>query len=212
MLAHADIHSRDEVLSIYHELNRYASYLIYLTILVFILGMLTYGQSFSFREHAISHFGRIKTQDGSSNTLSMFIFGTGMLMSSLVCFRLSRLVEDNTSNILFMIAATGYIILIAPCDKLNTVHAIGGAMVIGSLWLLTVILIHELLKYSKKKRIYFFHLVLQGTILPYAFLYATGSDLCPLVQKFAIAGLIVSLKLVINEYAKEYEGLAGPRN
>ncbi|HDZ40118.1 MAG TPA: hypothetical protein ENH59_00330 [Bacteroidetes bacterium] len=205
MLAHTDIHSRDEVLSIYQQLNRYANYLIYVTLLVFILGMLTYGQDFSFREHALSHFGRIRTQDGSPNTLSTLIFGTGMLLSSLICFKLSNLAEDNTSHSLLRLAAIGYILLIAPCDILNKIHSMGGALVIGSLWLLTVVLLHDLLRHFSRTKIYLYHLILQGTVLPYAFLYAFGSPLCPLVQKFAIAGLIISLKLAIGENAKECE-------
>ena len=93
MLAHTDIHTYEETLCIYHKLNRYASYLIYVTLLVFVLGILTYGQAFSFREHAISHFGRIHTQDGSSNTLSLLIYSTGMLLSSLICLRMSNITE-----------------------------------------------------------------------------------------------------------------------
>ncbi|MFO7852380.1 MAG: hypothetical protein ACQERS_13630 [Bacteroidota bacterium] len=202
MLAHTETHTHEEVLSIYHKLTRYSNYLIYVTIVVFILGMLTYGQPFSFKEHAISHFGRIRTQDGSPNTLSLFIYGIGMIMSSLICFRLSNLSEDNTSHNLFRLAAIGYILLIVPCDILHKIHSIGGALVIGSLWLLTVILLHDLFRYSNRVRIYLFHLILQGTVLPYAFLYAFGSPLCPLVQKFAVAGLIISLRLVIGEHEK----------
>ncbi len=207
MLARTELHTREEVLSIYHKLNRFSSYLIYVTLVVFILGVLTYGQPFSFKEHAISHFGRIRTQDGSPNTLSLLIYGTGMLISTLICFKLSRLTEHNTSNILLRIAATGYILLIVPCDILNIIHSVGGAMVIGSLWLLIVIQIHELIKQSNKIKAYLYHLLLQGTVLPYAFLYAIGSPLCPLVQKFAILGLMISLKLVIIEHAKECERL-----
>ncbi|MDT8400301.1 MAG: hypothetical protein RQ743_01285 [Bacteroidales bacterium] len=202
MLARTDIYSRDEVLEIHQQLNRYAKYLIYVTLLVFILGMLTYGQDFSFREHAFSHFGRIRTQDGSSNILSMLIYGAGMILSSLICFKLSNLAEDNTSHFLFRLAAIGYILLIAPCDILNKIHSIGGGLVIGSLWLLTVILLHELIGHSNRTRIYIYHLILQATVLPYAFLYAFGSPLCPLVQKFAVAGLVTSLKLAITENAK----------
>ena len=205
MLARTDIHSREEVLSIYQQLNRYTKYLIYITILVFILGIITYGQPFSFIDHAISHFGRIRTQDGSPNTLSMLIYGTGMLLSALVCYKLSRLAESNSSSKLLSLAAVGYILLIIPCDTLNTLHSIGGALVIGSLWLFTVILIHHLLKHSKKNSLYIYHLILQGTVLPYAFLYATGSPLRHLVQKFAVLGLIISLKLVFHEYGKTYE-------
>ncbi|MBN1386999.1 MAG: hypothetical protein JW965_01045 [Bacteroidales bacterium] len=202
MLARTELHTREEVLGIYHKLNRYSSYLIYLTILVFILGMLTYGQPFSFKEHAISHFGRIRTQDGSPNTLSLLVYGTGMILSALICFKLSNLTEHNTSHFLLRIAAGGYILLIVPCDVLNTIHSIGGALVIGSLWLLTVIQIHELIKHTNKIRPYLYHLLLQGTVLPYAFLYAVGSPIRHMVQKFAILGLMISLKLVILDHAK----------
>jgi hypothetical protein len=203
MFAGTELHTREEVLSIYHKLNRFTNYLIYVTFLIFILGMLTYGQPFSFKEHAISHFGRIRTQDGSPNILSLLIYGTGMMLSALVCLKLSNLTEHNTSHLLLRIAAAGYILLILPCDALNTMHSIGGALVIGSLWFLTVIQIHELIKHTSKIRAYLYHLLLQGTVLPYAYLYATGSSLRHMVQKFAILGLMISLKLVIMEHAKE---------
>jgi len=205
MLARTELHTHEEVLSIYHKLNRLSSYLIYVTLLVIILGMLTYGQTFSFKEHAFSHFGRIRTQDGSSNTLSLLFYGTGMIISAIICFKLSNLTEHNTSNLLLRVAAAGYILLIVPCDILNIIHSIGGAMVIGSMWLLTVIQIHELIKQPNKIRAYLYHLLLQGTVLPYAFFYAIGSPLCPVVQKFAILGLMISLKLVIVEHARECE-------
>lgn len=202
MFTHTGSHTHEEVLNVYHHLNRYFNYLIYVTVLVFILGILTYGQDFSFREHAMSHLGRIRTQDGNPNTLSLFIYGTCMLLCALISFRLSNLAEDNISHYLFRVTAAGYILLIAPCDILNIIHSIGGAMVIGSLWLVAVIQLHYLMRYTNKARIYFYHLILQGTILPYAFLYAFGSPLCPLVQKFALAGLIISLKLVLIENGK----------
>lgn len=199
MLAHTKIHTREEVLSIYHELNRNFNYLLYVTLLVFILGMITYGQPFSFTEHALSHFGRLHTQDGSNNTISLIIYGTGMILSSLICYRLSGMIEDSISHYLLMITAAGYILLIVPCDTINIIHSIGGAMVIGSLWMLAVIQFHEILKYRQTKRVYLYHLLLQGSVLPYAFLYAFGSPLCPLVQKFALAGLMISLKLMLME-------------
>ena len=90
-----------------------------------------------------------------------------------------------------------------PCDILNKVHSIGGALVIGSLWLLAVIQFHEILKATQRRRVYLYHLLLQGTVLPYAFLYAFGSELCPMVQKFAIAGLMISLKFMLMEERKE---------
>ncbi|HCC71717.1 MAG TPA: hypothetical protein DEQ09_11275 [Bacteroidales bacterium] len=209
MLAHTEIHTHAEVLSIYQNINRYFNYLMYVTLLVFILGILTYGQSFSFREHALSHFGRIHTQDGSPNTLSVFIYGTGMLISSAICFKLSRLSEENISHNLLRITAVGYILLITPCDVVNTIQSIGGALVIGSLWLLAVIEFHQLLNYTHRKRIYLYHLLLQGTMLPYAFLYAFGSSLCPMVQKFAFAGLMISLKLMMLEEKKGVVGEGG---
>lgn len=205
MFARVEAHSHEEVLGIYHKLNEYFNYLMYVTLLVFILGMLTYGQDFSFLEHAFSHFGRLRTQNGNPNTLAMFIFGIGMILSSLICIKLSKLTEDSTSRLLFSISAAGYLLLIVPCDLLNTIHAFGGALVIGSLWLLAVIKLHELIQQANRLRYYLYHLLLQGTVLPYAFLYAFDSPLCPLAQKFTLAGLIITLKLTLTESRKAAE-------
>lgn len=206
MLAHTGIHSHEEVLSIYRKLNRYFNYLMYVTLLVFILGMLAYGQDFSFRDHAFSHLGRLHTQDGSNNILSLMIYGPGMLLSSLICYRLSSLIADRAGHNLMRMAAAGYLLLIVPCDLLRLVHSIGGGLVIGSLWLFALLGMYRLRSRAGNRKFLIQQLILQGSVLPYAFMYAMESPLCPVFQKFALAGLIISLKLVVVEDTRNVAG------
>ena len=72
-------------------------------------------------------------------------------------------------------------------------------MVFGTLWFYVVITLIELRKYIDNFRILIYHLLLQGTVLPYAYLHFTNSPSKVFVQKFAILGLMIVLELIVIE-------------
>lgn len=63
-------------------------------------------------------------------------------------------------------------------------------------------MITELNQYIKNYKILLYHLFLQGTVLPYAFLYFINSPFQNQVQKIAVIGLMFVLKLVSTQYVK----------
>jgi len=137
----------------------------------------------------------------------MLVFALGMTASSMICFHISRHLEKPFYQRLFRLCGTGYILLITPCDLYNPLHALGGALVVGSLWFFTVCSLHDLYQKISKIRFFLYQLILQATVLPYAFLYAAGSPDKQLAQKFALAGLILALKATITEHLKTAETL-----
>lgn len=205
MLGHTGLHTGSRENSRYHLVNRELNTLFGVTLAVCVLGMLTYGEKVEFRDHAVSHFGRLYTRGGYPNYLSLLIFALGMTASSMICFHVSRHLEKPFYQRLFRLCGAGYILLIVPCDLYNPLHALGGAMVVGSLWFFTVYSLHDLYRKIPKVRFFLYQLILQGTVLPYAFLYAAGSPDKQLAQKFALAGLILVLKATLTEYQKTEE-------
>ncbi|HDJ34610.1 MAG TPA: hypothetical protein ENF21_11015 [Bacteroidetes bacterium] len=207
MLEHTNIHTGSSAKSSYHIVNRELNVLFGVTLLVCLLGMLTYGENIVIRDHAVSHFGRLYTRRGDPNYLSLLIFALGMTASSMICFHISRHLGKPLHQLFFRLCGAGYILLIVPCDLYNPVHTLGGTLVVGSLWFFTVFNLHDLYHLIPRVRFFLYQSILQGTVLPYAFLYAIGSPDKQLAQKFALAGLILILKAAMIEQKKREERL-----
>jgi len=169
-----------------------------------ILCMFFYGNRFNFWNDAFSYFGSTVTPTGHSNTTSMLIFISGLGMSSIICFKIShgfRYLQNvphaRLKYYLFRITGTGYLIMMMPCDIQNGIHSVGSALVFGTLWFLTLLLLIETKYALKPFRYYLFQLMLQGTILPYAYAYFTGALAKQVFQKFAVIGLILTMSFAV---------------
>jgi hypothetical protein len=198
----SEIHKHEDELEFYRQLNRQLTYLIGLILLVFLLGILAYGEKFLFWEHALSYIGGMQTQNGEPNSTSLIIYTTGMVLCSLVCFRVSTGLSSRFYRYLFKACGAGFILMTVPCDLFNFVHTTGAAIVLGTLWLFTVLNINELFPHHKS-RVLFYHLILQGTVLPYVYLFAIGSPHRQAAQKLAVLGLILILKIGMLERIKK---------
>ena len=199
MISNSDAHEKVGDRNVFQLLNRNLGYLLCVAMLVYLLGMLTYGERFPFWEKAYSHIGTMRTVSGYPNTLALLVFGLGMLLSSWICYRSSKMRTSQFDNLCFIVCSAGYLLLMVPCDLFNAVHSIGGALVFGSLWLFSVIHLNEIHNEKPGYKFWLYHLILQGTVLPYAFLYAVKSPADQQVQKLAFIGLFLTLKLVMNE-------------
>ncbi len=182
------------------KLNRQISWLAAMNLSTLAVGVFAYGDRFTFWEHAFSHLGGIHTISGNPNLLSCLLFSTGMISCGILCLYMGS-VQDRLFKYLFRICGVGYFVMLTPWDINNTVHAAGAAVVFGTLWFFTVVVLRDLYKRIKKARWRLYQLLLQGTVLPYAFLYAIDSPLKQGFQKFAVLGLILALKLSAAEYA-----------
>lgn len=171
---------------------------------VIILCIIFYGGRFDFWNDAFSYFGTTVTPAGYPNISSMLIFMSGLAASSIFCFKISRsffplqqVPHARLKHHLFKFTGIGYLIMMMPCNLYNTIHSIGSALVFGTLWLLAVLLLTEMKHPLKPFRYYLSQLLLQGTILPYAYTYVTKAVIDQVFQKFAVIGLILTLSFAV---------------
>ncbi|MGB4293332.1 MAG: hypothetical protein WBJ37_10695 [Bacteroidales bacterium] len=189
-----------------YEANRYFNYLLLSIIFVFIAGIVTYGEKFRFWEYAYSYIGMYRTPGGNPNTTSFLIFIAGSLFNSFICFKIKSLFEKKLYQFLFAICGTGFILLTLPCDILNPIHSTGGAMVFGSLWIFSHLGIYDIYHSGKSQKALVYFVLLNITVLPYAYLYFFNSPHQLIAQKPAIIGLVFTVKMVISEHADKHVG------
>lgn len=202
MLAKEHSYEDSVLLDISQDLNRWLNYLLLVTVFTFILGMITFGEPYSFYKHAYSYFGRIRTPNGNSNILSFLIFSCSSILSAYICLHIDRILHGGYNHNLFKICAVGYLLMLTPCDIYNPLHMVGAAIVFASLWLFAVIRLVQLIPSTGIIKFIVYQLVLQGTVLPYAFFYAIDSPAKQMVQKIALFGLIAALKFTVIEFRK----------
>ena len=171
---------------------------------VIILCVFFYGGRFDFRNDALSFLGTTVTPAGYQNIPSMLLFISGLLVSSYFCFKISQsflhlrqVPHSGFKHQLFKFTGFGYLIMIMPCNLNNTIHSIGSALVFGTLWLLAMLFLYEIRHHLKIIRFYISQLLLNGTVLPYAYTYVTKAVNVQLFQKFAVLGLILTLSFSV---------------
>ncbi len=187
----------------YFKITRYFDYLLVSIILVFIAGFITYGERFRLWEYTYSYIGMLRTPGGNPNIVSFLIFLAGSLFNSFICFRISSFYINKFFRLLFRICGVGFILLMLPCDIINSIHSLGGAMIFGSLWIFSLARINEIYHSGIKNFALIYFLILNLTILPYAYLYFINSAYQQIAQKPAIIGLILTVKFVISEHLNE---------
>ena len=187
----------------HHKLKMLINLILANTIIVFVIGALTYGEKFRFWDFAYSHLGMTRTPGGYRNTLSFLVFAAGCLFSSFICFKISNALTIQLFRILFKICGAGYLLIMLPCNLINSLHTIGGVIVIGTLWVFSIISINDIYHSAKKYRALLYFLLLNGTVLPYGFMYVVHSSYMQIAQKIALLGLILVLKLIITEQTTE---------
>jgi hypothetical protein len=203
MLANAEHYFDIDKPAEYFRFNRLMNYLFASVLLTFIFGVLTYGEKFRLWEYAYSYIGMFRTPGGSPNTTAMLVYLAGNLFNSIICFKIRNIYFDKFHRIIFGICGAGFLLLMLPCDIINPVHAAGGAMVFGTLWVYALVRIRYLNHTGEKIRAILCFLLLNGTILPYAYLYFINSPDQIFAQKPAMLGLIIVLKLVILKNKEE---------
>ncbi|RKX85024.1 MAG: hypothetical protein DRP57_04705 [Spirochaetes bacterium] len=181
--------------------------LVIINITTMAAGMLFYGEPFKFWQDAISYLGATKTVKGYPNRTSFFIFALGMGISGVLMFKIASIFHRH-KNIehpilkrdLSFSAGLGFFIIIFPCNTNNSIHSIGGALLFGDLWGLTLIMLIEAGKLPGAKYISIYHFILHTTVLAYAFNFVIQSGIMQITQKFAVFSLITVLKLTTALY------------
>ena len=186
--------------------------------LTFTLGMFCFGENFLFWQHAFSDLGSTITPCGNSNLLSLSIFVMGMLISAVLMILIAcHFSRDESLNhrqlkyYLSLLAALGFIVITYPHNLNNQIHSYGAATMVGSLWAFGVLLLVELKPLIFGPRYNLYQALLQGTVLTYAFTYFINAPIKQVTQKFAVVGLVATLKLATSQSVLRYIKKAIPR-
>jgi hypothetical protein len=113
-------------------------------------GALFYADPFIFWEHALSELGTTVTLMGSPNLKAAVLVSLGMLTTALVLLKLANIHRQTPilhyhtpKSLLLFTASAGALIGIFPNNLYHFTHSIGSAMLIGSIYILELILIEE---------------------------------------------------------------------
>ena len=187
------------------KLRKYFTLLLITVYITFGLAILTYGDNFVFWRYAVSHLGGHKTMLGNPNFLSFSIFVLGMVISGIIMLRIGfylrkeRLIQFKSPiRILSFSSGIGFFIMTFPHDVLLSLHMTGASLMVGSLWALSILLLLESLPYILLRHFILYQIILQGTVLPYAFTFFINIPQKEIAQKFAIVVLTIKLFLTIN--------------
>lgn len=164
------------------------------------LGMLTYAEPFRFWEYPLSDLGATVTATGIRNGISILFFICAMLTSCLVMVLLSRRFRG-FRRALCLSCAAGFLISTFPHNICNPVHSLGAALMVGSLWGLSVSFLGTLRIRNSVSPFLLGHALLQGTILTYAVTFILDSPVKQVTQKLAVLGLLTVLLVMGRNYS-----------
>ena len=114
------------------------------------LGALFYADPFIFWEHALSELGTTVTLLGTPNIIAAVLVSLGMLITARILLELANIHHRTPSfhyhtkkSLLLYTASTGALIAVFPNNLFHFMHSVGSAMMIGSIYILDLILIEE---------------------------------------------------------------------
>ena len=163
--------------------------------------MRLHGEHFVLLHHAISDLGATVTLGGLPNRRSPWVFAIQMAVSAVMCLRFARHLvrqsgnpKDNRVWLLRMCAA-GFALMPAPHNLpvTHVVHMFGGGFVFFSLWMLTMIYLSEGRRRGHTGTFWVGMVILQSTVLTYAFMFAIDAAAKQIAQGVGLAGLLGAL-------------------
>ena len=196
----------------------YRKYRIWFTIFLIILlsgffiAALVYNGSFNLWTDPFSRLGASETPEGLENRASMVVFIIVMVLSAIVfgCLTVTFIKDKSVPfrgyrALISIVAAFGACIATFPNNYFLVQHQLGSGFLVGSLWLHAIFFIVDASKVTSKVFTLFLHLLLQSTVLTYAFTFFVGASNRDVVQKFAVIGLALTIELSLAALCKEPE-------
>jgi len=174
--------------------------LLALNIIGLTLANLSYNGEFDLLDYPFSYLGMTKTLEGLSNTkalifydIDMILSGTMMLLIALYFLQKEELKSNTNKAVISAICGLGFIVAVSPDDTMHSLHVIGSATFVASLWILSMIFLREIKNKLSKVKYYFFWSILQIPIISYAISVFLDKPYDGFLQKFALIGLLVTL-------------------
>ena len=167
---------------------------------MYLVGAFLYADPFHFWSHALSEIGTTKTLLGTPNMPSALIVMSGMFVAARMLLKAARIYLRN--NIypnqyrkagLLYIASLGAFISISPNDLFHLIHTIGSALLIGSVFLITLLMVWECREIIDPRMAYSIMSSLGITILAYTVTYFSDLEIKQAPQKLCLANLLIVL-------------------
>ncbi len=184
------------------EVFRWIRVLFWSNLIAIPASALLYGERFDLATHPLSWLGNPSTVSGLPNQHGMLVFDANLLLASFVCFRLGRLTWRSSRRlvprliaVLFLVAAVGSVVTIAPCATHDPIHRLGAGLMTTALWLLGFALLAETRRFAHT--FWFYGAVVANHLFLYlyAFLFFSNRPAQVLMQKAAFFGLLCNLYL-----------------
>ena len=165
------------------------------------LGILFYGEPFRFWQHAFSDLGNTVTRGGHANTAARLIFSAGMVLSSAIMLGISTRFAGRrdlrlhaVKGWLARLGVVGCLVSIYPNNVDHTVHSVGVGIVIGVVYLLTMIFHLELRSRILSRLFWADVSIMQVAVFSYAWAFFADSASKQSLQKTCVVGLLFALE------------------
>lgn len=182
------------------KLARLFRYLVINITGTYFLGAVFYADPFHFWEHALSELGTTFTLLGTPNLASSMIITLGMFINGRLTLEIARTYRQNpllqyakTKSCLMYVSSLGSFISIFPNNLYHTIHSIGSALIIGSIFFFDLVLIGERLASQKPILAYFLIGILSLSVFSYAFTFFKGLPIKQATQKICVVNLLLIL-------------------
>lgn len=182
------------------KLARLFRYLAINVIATYLLGAIFYADDFHFWEHAFSELGTTITLNNTPNLASSLIMTTGMFINGRLMLEVARTYQKDpyqpqsqVKSTLMYIASFGAFISIFPNNLFHTIHSLGSAFCIGSIFFFDLLLLWEGLAFQKTTLIYFLIGLLSLSVFSYAIPYFLALPIKQATQKICILNLLLIL-------------------
>lgn len=182
------------------EVSGQFSLLILVVFVGLVLSMEFDRRAFFIWQDPLSDLGAFMTVNGSVNMIPRTVFDLAMTISGLLMLKICAIFSSDgplrhagIKRVMAFICSIGFFMVLMPYDVSLAVHEIGASLVFGMLWGMTVLFSIELKQASFLIATVLSQLVLQATVLPYAFMFAAGIPAEVAAQKFAVVGLMFSV-------------------
>ncbi|MGD9030219.1 MAG: hypothetical protein PVG25_10430 [Anaerolineae bacterium] len=168
------------------------------------IAILFHGEPFLFWQHAFSDLGNIKTLGGQPNATSRLTFSVGMIVQSAIMLRISACYAGNETlwhhtvkRWLALLGAIGFVVSIYPNDINHLVHSVGVGIVIGVVYLFTMIFHCELKPVTSPWLFYGDLVIIQVSVFSYAIAFFADWELKQSLQKTCVMGVFFTLQRII---------------
>lgn len=160
--------------------------------------MLFYTETYQFWDFSISSLGSTKTPNGSPNRISFFLFILSMIITFRIMwslagyYRVNKSVNYKLFTFLYYLGSVGAVIICFPTNLYNSLHAVGGGLLVFSHLFITVVHIIAQKNIVTKRQLFNRLLFLFIPILIYSFIWVIWLEpVVHIFQKIAFVSLFV---------------------